>query len=179
MLFRSVVPGLPGRKPKEISLFSIAQVIQARMMDIIEKVDYEVEISSLRNRLGGGMVLTGGGSAMQNIAQLFTYHTGLEIHLGMPSLRLGKGMIEEVRNPMYSTGIGLVLKGFEIAQRQNLPGNERIEKEVEKEPVKREKVLQTEGKEKSKFGSKLFGGDWGLLKGIGDWMKDGEDFKED
>lgn len=175
-----VVPGLPGRKPKEISLFSIAQVIQARMMDIIEKVDYEVELSALRNRLGGGMVLTGGGSAMQNIAQLFTYHTGLEIHIGMPSQKLGKGMVDEVRNPMFSTGIGLVLKGFEISERQNLPGNEMLIKEAPKvqEPVK-EKVAVTETKEKSGFWKRPFQGGWGIPKVIGDWMKDGEDFNED
>ncbi len=175
-----VVPGLPGRKPKEISLFSIAQVIQARMMDIIEKVDYEVELSALRNRLGGGMVLTGGGSAMQNIAQLFTYHTGLEIHIGMPSQKLGKGMVDEVRNPMFSTGIGLVLKGFEISERQNLPGNEMLIKEAPKvqEPVK-EKVVATETKEKSGFWKRPFQGGWGIPKVIGDWMKDGEDFNED
>ncbi len=176
-----VVPGLPGRKPKEISLHSIAQVIQARMMDILEKVDYEIELSTLRHRLGGGMVLTGGGSAMQNITQLFTYHTGLEIHLGFPSQKLGKGMIEEVRNPMFSTGIGLVLKGFEIAERQEIPGNELLVKETISEPVlEKKKVLATEHeKEKNGFAKNLFTGRWGLQKVIGDWMKDGEDFNED
>lgn len=172
-----VVPGLPGRKPKEISLFSIAQVIQARMMDIIEKVDYEVELSGIRHRLGGGMVLTGGGSAMQNIAQLFTYHTGMEIHIGMPSQKLGKGMVDEVRNPMYSTGIGLVLKGFETAEKLNIPGNALIEKEKEsfKEThTKPEKVKVASGK-RTGFGG-LFDGLW---KPLNEWIKDGEDFKEE
>jgi cell division protein FtsA len=168
-----VVPGLPGRKPKEISLFSIAQVIQARMMDIIEKVDYEIELSGHRNRLGGGMVLTGGGSAMQNIAQLFTFHTGLEIHIGMPSQKLSKGMVDEVRNPMYSTGIGLVLKGFEISERQNIPGNELIP--TPKEEVVNEKKVKTD---KKPF-MDLFSGAFGIGKGIKDWMKDGEDFNEE
>jgi cell division protein FtsA len=179
-----VVPGLPGRKPKEISLFSIAQVIQARMMDIIEKVDYEVELSGLRHRLGGGMVLTGGGSSMQNIAQLFTFHTGMEIHIGMPSQKLAKGMVDEVRSPMFSTGIGLVLKGFETSQRLNLPGNElKVKEEVTEARTaakpKKEKVLVKEGEKKPGFGSTLFGGNWGLFKGLNEWIKDGEDFKED
>lgn len=173
-----VVPGLPGRKPKEISLYSIAQVIQARMMDIIEKVDYEVELSGLRHRLAGGMVLTGGGSAMQNLAQLFTFHTGLEIHIGMPSQKLGKGLVDEVRNPMFSTGIGLVLKGFETAHRQQIPGNEMLVKEPVKEPVIQEKVAVESHKTRRKIGD-LFSGNWGPLKGLSDWMKDGEDFNED
>ncbi|MBS3914675.1 MAG: cell division protein FtsA [Bacteroidetes bacterium] len=178
-----VVPGLPGRKPKEISLFSIAQVIQARMMDIIEKVDYEVELSGIRNKLGGGMVLTGGGSAMQNIAQLFTFHTGMEIHIGMPSQKLAKGMVEEVRNPMYSTGIGLVLKGFETSQKLNLPGNELIPKKEEPKvaETRREKVKEkvADGNKKPGFASNIFTGNWGLFKGFNEWMKDGEDFNED
>lgn len=169
-----VVPGLPGRKPKEISRYSIAQVIQSRMLDIIERVDYEIDLSGQRRKLGGGLVLTGGGSAMLNIAQLFSYHTGLEIHIGKPSQKLSKGMVEEVRNPMYSTGIGLVLKGFEISQRQNiLLGNELVQKTTEEAPAQKEK--------KGKKILDLFTGGWGggFTKNIGEWMKDGEDFTED
>lgn len=171
-----VVPGLPGRKNKEISKYSIAQVIQARMLDIIEKVDYEIDLSNLRERLSGGLVLTGGGSAMLNIAQLFSYHTGMEIHIGMPSQKLSKGMVDEVRNPMYSTGIGLVLKGFEISERQNIPGNELLKKEKEPE------VKPKKEKKKEKSGNilnDLFSGNWGITKGFKAWMEDGDDFNKE
>lgn len=172
-----VVPGLPGRKPKEISLFSIAQVIQARLMDIIERVDYEIDLSGIRHRIGGGLVLTGGGSAMQNIAQLFTYHTGMEIHIGMPSQKLGKGMVDEVRNPMFSTGIGLVLKGFESIGKVDAAGNVLVEKPAPSaEPqVTKEKEIVAESGNKRGIG-KLWGG---LFGPINDWMKDGEDFNEE
>lgn len=174
-----VVPGLPGRKPKEISRFSIAQVIQARMMDIIEAVDFEIESSGHRHKLGGGLVLTGGGSAMLNIAQLFSYHTALEIHIGMPSQKLAKGMIDEVRNPMFSTGIGLVLKGFEISQRQNIPGNELIPKPVQKENSKEAQKEKTSiGSSMGKKLSGLFTGSW-KIDSFTDWMKDGEDFDQE
>lgn len=166
-----VVPGLPGRKPKEISRYSIAQVIQSRMMDIIEKVDYEIDLSGHRRKLSGGLVLTGGGSSMLNIAQLFSYHTGLELHIGKPSQKLSKGMVDEVRNPMYSTGIGLVLKGFELTRRQNIQSGNQLVKPVE--------VKSAEKSEKKKTGIRigdLFPGNWG---GIKNWMQDGEDFNKD
>jgi cell division protein FtsA len=115
-----VVPGLPGRQPREISLYAISQVIRARVEDIISKVDFEIEVSGLRQRLAGGIVLTGGGSSMKDVTQLFNYQIGLEVHIGRPGQHLGKGMIEEVRNPMYATGIGLVMKGFELAAKTQL-----------------------------------------------------------
>lgn len=184
-----VVPGLPGRKPKEISRFAIAQVIQARMEDIIELINYELDISGIKHRLAGGIVLTGGGSALNHITQLVTFHSGLEVHIGTPGQRLGRGMVDEVRNPMFATGIGLVMKGFETTMARDLPGNQIIEKEEEVKPKlsfdRVETVVQeesTEKKDSGLFGSKLknpFKGGWGLFDGLDKWMKDGDDFKED
>ena len=184
-----VVPGLPGRKPKEISRFAIAQVIQARMEDIIECMNYELEVSGIKHRLAGGIVLTGGGSALDNITQLVTFHSGLEVHIGTPGQRLGRGMIEEVRNPMYATGIGLVMKGFETNAQHDLPGNQVIAKEEKAEPKfvyerQEAEVVQPEAEKKEGgfLSGKIknpFKGGWGLFDGLQDWMKDGEDFKED
>jgi len=180
-----VVPGLPGRKPKEISRFAIAQVIQARMEDIIERINYEIDISTMKNRLAGGIVLTGGGSSLANITQLVSYHTALEVHIGTPGQRLGKGMVDEVRNPMFATGIGLVLRGFESTARFDVPENTPLVRET-LQPVAEatenvEETPQTEEKATGKTG--LFGGNWGgnwgnvkFMNDIKNWMKDGEDF---
>ncbi|MSP58004.1 MAG: cell division protein FtsA [Flavobacteriaceae bacterium] len=182
-----VVPGLPGRNPKEISLFAISQVIQARMEDIIQKVDFEIVVSGIRNKLAGGLVLTGGGSGMKDITQLFHYFIGLEIHIGSPGQRLGKGFIDEVRNPMYATSIGLVIKGFELAQKNDaLAGNNQrmskqdtiatgeffTETEIEMETIPG--YIPTPQTIKSN--PRIFKGGWDLFK---NWMADGEDFKED
>jgi cell division protein FtsA len=63
-------------------------------------------------KLAGGIVLTGGGSQMQFIAQLFEYMTGLDTRIGYPNEHLGKSVIEDVKSPMYATTVGLVLAGF-------------------------------------------------------------------
>ena len=52
-----VIPGLPGRAPKEVSRRNIAGIIQARMAEIIEHVHYEIKNSGLERELIGGIVV--------------------------------------------------------------------------------------------------------------------------
>ncbi len=106
------IPGLRNRPPKEISIRNLASIIQARMEEIIEIVQNEIMQSGHYKKLAGGIVLTGGGSQLQFISQLFEYMTGLDTRIGHPNEHLGKSVIEEVKSPMYATSVGLVLAGF-------------------------------------------------------------------
>ncbi|MDX5339098.1 MAG: cell division protein FtsA [Cyclobacteriaceae bacterium] len=106
------IPGLRGRPPKEISVHNLACIIEARMEEIIEIVQNEIVQSGFYKKLAGGIVLTGGGSQLQNIAQFFEYQTGLDTRIGYPNEHLGKSVIEEIKSPMYATSVGLVLAGF-------------------------------------------------------------------
>jgi len=111
------IPGLRGREPKEISVKNLAHIIQARMEEIIEQVYYEIKNSGYEKRLIAGIVITGGGSQLRHIAQLFEYMTGMDTRIGYPTEHLASGT-EEVTSPMYATGVGLVIKGFEFQDRQ-------------------------------------------------------------
>lgn len=106
------IPGLRNRPPKEISLRNLASIIQARMEEIIDLVQNEIIQSGYYKKLAGGIVLTGGGSQLQCVAQLFEYLTGLDTRIGFPNEHLGKSVIEDVKSPMYATTVGLVLAGF-------------------------------------------------------------------
>ncbi len=106
------IPGLRNRPPKEISIRNLASIIQARMEEIIEIVQNEIMQSGYYKKLAGGIVITGGGSQLQCISQLFEYMTGLDSRIGFPNEHLGKSVIEEVKSPMYATSVGLVLAGF-------------------------------------------------------------------
>ncbi len=106
------IPGLRNRPPKEISIKNLAHIIEARMEEIIELVHTEIITSGYEKKLAGGLVITGGGSQLQNIKQLFEYMTGMDARIGYPNEHLGKSKIEIVKSPMYATGIGLVLSGF-------------------------------------------------------------------
>ncbi len=112
------IPGLRGRPPKEISLTNLAHIVQARMEEIIEHVYYEIRNSGYERKLIGGLVITGGGSQLNHISQLFEYITGMSTRIGLPNEHLAKTHIKEVTSPMYSTGIGLIIKGYERAREE-------------------------------------------------------------
>jgi len=106
------IPGLRNRPAKEISIKNLARIIQARMDEIIDLVLLEVQRSGYQNGLAGGIVITGGGAMLRNIKQLFEYRSGMDARLGFPTEHLGKSQVEDVKNPMFATAIGLVMAGF-------------------------------------------------------------------
>lgn len=111
------IPGLRGREPKEISVKNLASIIQARMEEIIESVYYEIKSSGFEKKLIAGIVITGGGAQLKHITQLVEYITGMDTRIGYPNEHLGKGM-DEVKSPMYATGVGLVIKGLQEVESQ-------------------------------------------------------------
>jgi cell division protein FtsA len=107
------IPGLRGMAPKEISVKNLANIIQARMSEIMDFVSYHLKQVGLDNRmLNGGIILTGGGSQLKHLLQLTEYVTGLNARIGYPNEHLSGGHIDELAKPMYSTCIGLILKGY-------------------------------------------------------------------
>jgi cell division protein FtsA len=108
------IPGISGRDPKEISFKSLAYIIQSRMEEIIDAVVYEIENSGYMDKLSAGIVLTGGGAMLKNLNQLVKFKTGMDVRIGYPNEFLAAGTPEAINQPMYSTSIGLLLKGLEI-----------------------------------------------------------------
>ncbi|HJZ38895.1 MAG TPA: cell division protein FtsA [Bacteroidales bacterium] len=109
------VPGISGREPKEVSIKSLAYIIQARMEEIINAVVYQLEESDCYEKLTAGIVITGGGSMLKHLPQLVNYRTGLDVRIGKPNVQISGNDLKEVNHPMYSTSVGLLLKGFENA----------------------------------------------------------------
>jgi len=107
------VPGISGRDPKEVSIKSLAYIIQSRMEEIIDAIVYQIEGSDCMEKLTAGIVLTGGGSQLRHLPQLVKYRTGLDVRIGKPEVLLGNNDLKEVNHPMYSTSVGLLYKGFE------------------------------------------------------------------
>jgi len=108
------IPGLRGREPKEIRLSTLAGIIQARMEEIIELVQNEIRNSGYENKIIGGIVVTGGGSQLKHLPQLIEYITGMDARIGYPTEHLSnENKIDNIASPIFSTGIGLVLKGFQ------------------------------------------------------------------
>jgi len=112
------IPGLRGRNPKEITLKNLASIIQARVEEIVEHVFYEIQNSGYEKKLIGGIVLTGGGAQLKHIAQIFEFLTGMDTRIGLPNEHLASNVPEELGSPLFATGIGLVIKGLQNADRQ-------------------------------------------------------------
>lgn len=113
------IPGIRGMPPKQVSVKTLAQIVQARMSEILDFVTYHLKQVGMDSRtLNGGIILTGGGSQLKHLIQLTEYQTGLNARIGFPNEHLASGYIEELTKPMYSTCIGLILKGYSDFERQ-------------------------------------------------------------
>ena len=113
------IPGLRGRPHKEISVKNLSAIIQARMEEIVEHVYYEIKNSGYEKKLIAGIVVTGGGAQLKHVAQLVEYITGMDTRVGYPNEHLAKGA-EVVTSPLFATSVGLVMKGLETLEKQNL-----------------------------------------------------------
>lgn len=163
------IPGIRGREPKEISFKNLAHIIQARLEEIFELVNYEIQKAKSENQLIAGIVLTGGGAMMRHIQQLAEFKTGLEVRIGYPNEHLNQTEMKEMSSPMFSTGIGIVIEtiarmehdeylaavkeaekekgGLIEPTKNNAQALEQRENDIEKE--------ESEGKKKKKKGIDL------------------------
>ena len=177
------IPGLRGMPAKEISVKNLANIIQARMSEIMDFVTYHLKQVGLDHKmLNGGIVLTGGGSQLKHLIQLTEYVTSLNARIGYPTEHLTAGHIEELARPTYSTCIGLILKGYsdyehnrkQFEQTQikiEIPENLR-KPEIIEEVAATEKINQ-EDKTRARKNRRDF---WGKFKdGIIDLFKEEED----
>ncbi len=153
-----VIPGLRGREPKEISLRTLSHIIQARMEEILEHVQYEIRNSGYEKQLIGGIVLTGGGAQLKHMKQLVEYMTGMDCRIGQPNEHVGKAPNENMLVPAMSTGVGLVICGLQNAPGQSAastasPNQETQPEQPIQEPVSRARNRDEKGP--SRFLAKL------------------------
>ena len=144
------IPGISGRDPKKISFKSLAYIIQSRMEEIFDAVIYEIENSGYFERLSAGIVITGGGALLKHLPALVKFKTGMDVRIGYPTEHLASDAMEEVNHPMFSTSVGLVLKGFEQNDKR------KVTAKVEETEIKLEENTEEEIKEDKKEGKSGF-----------------------
>jgi len=101
------VPGISGWDSKEISFKSLAMIIQARIEEIIEASFSQMHKSGYIEKMGAGIVLTGGGALLNNVEQLIQFNTGLDVRKGICRNKLSKKW-EDLEDPRNATVMGLI-----------------------------------------------------------------------
>ncbi|MCF6240914.1 MAG: cell division protein FtsA [Bacteroidales bacterium] len=151
------VKSVAGRDPKKITLKFLSKIIQARMEEIIQRVNFEIENSGFADKLGAGISLTGGGALLKHLRQLMGYLTGLDTNISYPNYLAETGN-KEVNSPMYSTAIGLLLGGYmhELENEANAALNGNTEEEEEEEDFENENYSEEEPIKKVFSGVKKF-----------------------
>jgi len=137
------IPGLKGMPAKEIQVKNLANIIQARMSEILDFVTYHLKQVGLDSKaLNGGIILTGGGSQLKHLIQLTEYVTGLNARIGYPNEHLAANHIDELAKPMYATCIGLILKGYDDYEHKKKEFESRQQKIAVPETLKKSSVVE-------------------------------------
>ena len=108
------VPTASPQKSKEVAKQTLMQIVRARYEELFSLVQAELRRSGLADFISAGIVLTGGASKVDGLADLAAEVFQMPVRLGSPHNI--SGMIEVLDNPIYSTGVGLLLAGYKRQQ---------------------------------------------------------------
>ncbi len=122
------VPGVDGREARQLSIQTLAEVIEPRVVELYELVLQELRRSGMEEMIASGIVITGGSSMMRGMMELGEEIFHMPVRLGMP--RYVGGLSEVLSNPRYATAVGLILMGKQQLERQ-------ISGQMESNPVGR------------------------------------------
>ena len=118
-----IVPGVGGRPPQAIPKSQVLAIIRPRVEEIFKMAREKLDKLSLPRPLGGGVVITGGGAQLLGAAELASEVFNLPVRVGSP-LPVG-GMVDEYRNPAFSTAVGIALEAFDRSRKDLIvPGAE-------------------------------------------------------
>lgn len=134
------IPGHNGWEPKEISFRSLAFIIQARIEEIVDSVNYQIQKAGVDSLVGAGIVLTGGTSNLENIVALVKYRTGLDVRKANLVLSFSERN-KEYQQSEYYTALGLL----NLAEKKVKPAIAQQAK------VKKERTPKEPGKLSQRF----------------------------
>ena len=103
------VQSVGDRPPRKLSKQTLAEVVEPRVEELFELIKVDLRRNGFEHLIRSGVVLTGGSSKMEGMIELAEEIFHVPVRLGMPKY-LG-GLSEVVKNPIYSTGVGLVQFG--------------------------------------------------------------------
>jgi cell division protein FtsA len=124
------VPSVGGRKPRTLMRKTLADIIEPRVEEILSLIHEEIKKSGYEKLLASGVVLTGGCANLEGIVELAETVFSLPVRKGLP-IGVG-GLVDVVNNPIYATGVGLILHGMEESKSKSYERREIFKKLREK-----------------------------------------------
>jgi cell division protein FtsA len=108
------VPSVGGRAPRRLFRHELAQIIEPRVIEIMEMIDNELVKSGKKEILAAGVVLTGGGSMIEGTVDAAERVLNMPVRVGLPENIVG--LKDVVSTPMYANGVGLLRYGAKMGQ---------------------------------------------------------------
>ncbi|MAT65417.1 MAG: cell division protein FtsA [Gammaproteobacteria bacterium] len=112
------VPSVGDRPARRLARHTLAEVVEPRYEELLTLVQSELRRSGFEDLVAAGIVLTGGSSKMEGLVDLAEEVFHMPVRLGMP--QYVAGLADVVRNPIYATGVGLLLFGNQNQSHRNL-----------------------------------------------------------
>lgn len=110
------VASVGDRPPRDLSRQSLAEVVEPRYDELFTLIQAELRRSGFEDLIPSGIVLTGGTAKMEGAAELAEEIFHMPVRVGYP--QTVEGLADVVRNPVYSTAVGLLLYGIHHAARE-------------------------------------------------------------
>jgi cell division protein FtsA len=115
------VPSVGDRPPRQLARQTLAEVVEPRYEELMILVQAELRRSGFEDLVAAGVVLTGGSSKMEGLIELAEEIFHAPVRLGLP--QYVAGLVDVVQNPIYSTGVGLLLFGHQNGEHRMLDGH--------------------------------------------------------
>jgi len=103
------VPSVGERPPRRLARQTLAEVVEPRYEELLTLVQAELRRSGFEDLIAAGVVLTGGSSKMEGLMELAEEILHMPVRIGVP--QAVSGLTDVVRNPIYATGVGLLMFG--------------------------------------------------------------------
>jgi len=117
------VPGVGDKPARELSRQALAEVVEPRYDELFTLIQAELRRSGYESMVGAGIVLTGGASKIEGVIELAEEVFHMPVSQGTP--RNVAGLKDIVRNPVYATGVGLLMYGKQREDEQRSRGKMR------------------------------------------------------
>ncbi len=118
-----------GRSTLKVSRQILSEIIEARIREMFEMLNHEIQTSGFQDSISSGIVITGGSACVEGMADLAEEVFQVPVRIGTP-MGLG-GLVDVVTSPIYATSTGLIHygeKSYKAGRNMDLQGRNLFEK---------------------------------------------------